>query len=211
VAEREQGFYWVKRTSIAGQYETIAHWNNTVWYLHGDDEIFLDDDFDEIGERVVRDSEPKLEDIAGLRRRDIFPMERDMIKTHGYEVMYRFSRGLLIEARTQIPSEPSPGPWEYCDGAVFGEWDEARDGRPIICQVMNAGMNGPSTPEGVANGRLIASLPEVVKQRNEAVDRVKDLYRGDDGQAWKEVRKFLEEIGETEFLASTETEKGVVG
>ncbi len=41
------------------------------------------------------------------------------------------------------------------------------------------------------------------EQMREAVDRVKDLYRNDDGQAWDEAKKFLEKIGEHDFLAST--------
>jgi hypothetical protein len=40
--------------------------------------------------------------------------------------------------------------------------------------------------------------PSAVVSR--AVDIIKDLYLGDDGQAWDEAEKFLESIRETEFL-----------
>lgn len=61
-----------------------------------------------------------------------------------------------------------------------------------------------------AVAQVIADAERYKRERDEAVDRVKDLYRGDDGQAWKEARKFLEEIGETEFLARIEAEKSGV-
>lgn len=40
------------------------------------------------------------------------------------------------------------------------------------------------------------------KRLIEAIDRIKDLYLGDDGQAWDEARKYLEKIGESHFLLS---------
>lgn len=35
---------------------------------------------------------------------------------------------------------------------------------------------------------------------NEALDRVEDMYRSDDGQAWKEAKKILAKYGRFKYL-----------
>lgn len=45
-----------------------------------------------------------------------------------------------------------------------------------------------------STARLEADLAAARALRDEAIARVRDMYAGDDGQAWKEARKFLERI-----------------
>lgn len=53
------------------------------------------------------------------------------------------------------------GPWEYCDGGIFGPWDDEKDESPLIADVKRCGMNGPHTQEGYANAQLLKAAPEL--------------------------------------------------
>lgn len=60
-------------------------------------------------------------------------------------------------------SKHTPGPWHYCDGGIFAEWDDERDENPLVARVAHCGMNGPGTAEGLANAHLIAGAWELLE------------------------------------------------
>lgn len=41
---------------------------------------------------------------------------------------------------------------------------------------------------------LNIELTRARRERDQAIARIKDMLQGDDGQAWKEARKFIERI-----------------
>lgn len=47
--------------------------------------------------------------------------------------------------------------------------------------------------DGKANGA--ESITQLVSQRDEAIERIKDILMQDDGQAYKEAEKFLDRMG----------------
>lgn len=51
----------------------------------------------------------------------------------------------------------TPEPWSYCDGGIFGPWDDKADENPPIALIENCGMNGPHTDLGFANARRIVA------------------------------------------------------
>ena len=58
-------------------------------------------------------------------------------------------------------SKHTPGPWRYCDGGVFSDFEGKED--ITIAQVLRAGINGHNSWEGQTNGRLIAAAPELLE------------------------------------------------
>lgn len=49
-------------------------------------------------------------------------------------------------------------PLQYCDGAIFGPWDDTLEENPTVAQVYHCGMNGPQTVLGYETAvRLVAA------------------------------------------------------
>lgn len=55
--------------------------------------------------------------------------------------------------------------------------------------------HGNTLGEVIDRANLIAAAPELKDQLEEALDRLRDILKADDGQAYKEAQKFLDRIG----------------
>ncbi len=108
-------------------------------------------------------------------------------------------------------SEHTPGPWiviehrhPYKDGSkshiernIYTEREHPQlKGRyPIVCTSIGIGLDGKRAISFAsideANAHLIAAAPDLLEQLTIARDRLADMLKNDDGQAFKEARKWL--------------------
>lgn len=86
-------------------------------------------------------------------------------------------------------SKFTPGPWK----AV--KYSKMRIGLCCPGQGAWALLTGTNVdadhPVLRANARLIAAAPDLYEALRNAIDRLEDMLKGDDGQAWKEAERVM--------------------